>query len=576
MPLEKPRFRRDLEARPVVADGQSYIEVRDAVTARTFLFYDFEYQVALALDGLPLAKVIPWVKLATGLVLDVGQLREFAERLRELGFLEPDPEGATALPPPVESDDLASADELPGPPAPDAVFMHPTEVVGETPPPASWASIFVPRAATGRAAAAPTEGEGAAPLPAASDLLGRSAQEALPGAAIATSPLPAIAPAPPVPFRMEVPAPFDTSLASLATAGPAAAAPLATLANGNGPDLRNSAVARWRLRRSLLRFGTLGVLAAAAILAVALPFVLAPRQRAPVEVSVVPVTLGTVYRYFSVTSPIMPAPTAVLRFPRGGKVIRVMSKGSSVAAGDVVAAVAAAQPLLDQLARQRERLAYTEQMAEATHQMGNSKEEERQAAKVDARKAAIASTIRELAKVAVVATSAGEVDETMVQEGQLVAAGAEAAQLRPPGFSASFALLPAQSDLVRRLGFCQVEVAGYLLDCLAAPSSGADERVTVELSALPSALAGKAARLARARYLGAAVLPVAALRGSATLTSVLVVAGNARLEARPVVVGERDEGSAIVVQGLDPGDRVVTAGNAALRADMSVVVRGAK
>ena len=99
MPLEKPRFRRDLEARPVVADGQSYIEVRDAVTARTFLFYDFEYQVALALDGLPLAKVIPWVKLATGLVLDVGQLREFAERLRELGFLEPDPEGATALRP---------------------------------------------------------------------------------------------------------------------------------------------------------------------------------------------------------------------------------------------------------------------------------------------------------------------------------------------------------------------------------------------------------------------------------------------------------------------------------------------
>jgi multidrug efflux pump subunit AcrA (membrane-fusion protein) len=41
-------------------------------------------------------------------------------------------------------------------------------------------------------------------------------------------------------------------------------------------------------------------------------------------------------------------------------------------------------------------------------------------------------------------------------------------------------------------------------------------------------------------------------------------------------VGERDEGSAIVVQGLDPGDRVVTAGNGALRADMSVVVRGAK
>jgi multidrug efflux pump subunit AcrA (membrane-fusion protein) len=245
-----------------------------------------------------------------------------------------------------------------------------------------------------------------------------------------------------------------------------------------------------------------------------------------------------------------------------------------VAAGDLVAAVGAAQPLIDRLARQRERLAYTQQMAEAMHQIGNTRQEERQATKVEERKAAISSTMRELAKVAVLATSAGEVDEALAHDGQVVEAEAQAVRLRPPGFSASFVLTRAQSDLAQRLGFCQVEVDGYLFDCTALPSTGAENRVTVELPSLPSALVGRPAHLARARYGGAAVLPVAALRGSELRTSVFVVAKNARLEVRPVVVGERSEASAIIVQGLDLGDRVVIAGGTGLRADMLVVSRG--
>src|ERR1039458_7465099 len=80
MSLEKPRFRRDLEAVPLEADGERYVEVRDVAAGWSYCFYDFEYRVALALDGLPLDKVTPRVKLSTGLELQVDQLRAFAER----------------------------------------------------------------------------------------------------------------------------------------------------------------------------------------------------------------------------------------------------------------------------------------------------------------------------------------------------------------------------------------------------------------------------------------------------------------------------------------------------------------
>src|ERR1039457_382602 len=50
MSVEKPRFRRDFAAAPVEVDGERYVEVRDPRTGGSFLFYDFEYRVALAFD----------------------------------------------------------------------------------------------------------------------------------------------------------------------------------------------------------------------------------------------------------------------------------------------------------------------------------------------------------------------------------------------------------------------------------------------------------------------------------------------------------------------------------------------
>jgi hypothetical protein len=338
-----------------------------------------------------------------------------------------------------------------------------------------------------------------------------------------------------------------------------------------GPSLMSDQPAvRRRTRRSLILFGTLGVLAAAGLLAIAWPFVFSSRQPAPVAVRTLRVVPGTVYRYFEGAALITETPGPVLKFPAAGKVIRIVGNGSAIAVGDVVAAVEQARPLQTQLVRQRERVAYYQQMAEAMHQVGNVKEEERQQAKLEARNAAIAKTLRELANVAVVATSAGDVEEAFAHEGQAVEADSPAVRLRSPGFRVTFEFPRNQAASARRLGFCQVEVDGYLLECTLEPSVGDEPQVMVALSQVPPALVGKPAHLARARFSGAVVLPVAALQASGSRAGVYLVSKHARLESRPVVVEERDDVEAIVVQGLDEGDRVVVEPSLGLRPGMLV------
>jgi hypothetical protein len=686
MSLDKPRFRRDLEARQVLVDGQAYIEVRDVAAGTAFLLYDFEYQVALAFDGLPLEKVIPWVKLATGLALQADQLREFASHLDELGFLEretpapatseaptapagesaptsteasaevaaPEPDAPVAVQvsaevasvvgeektdasaespatptanappapmtaPPTEEPRMVpspSIDAAPvtaaseivespsaspeprettpglgehiGPPDPDTVVMHPSEVVGETPPPVSIVEVSTDKSFA--VAEAADKVEPAAEFPAvppetAAEKAGASDDETDDGCigdegeAIADAIMRKAGPPteaatepedgpvfPVLPLNRPTPDAAPAAPPPWTTPRPLVTPRPATL----GPTLIETASARRRTRRSLVVFGTLGVLAAAAVLALALPFLFSARRPTPVDVRTLTVAPGTVYRYFEGSAPIAEMPGPTLKFPAGGKVGRIVAKGSAVAVGDVVAAVDAAKGLQNQLVRQRERIAYYQQMAEAMHQVGNAKEEERQLAKVEARNAAIAKTLHELASLAVVATAAGEVEEVLAREGQSVDADGPAVRLRSPGFRASFDLPRTQAAQARRLGFCQVEVEGYLLDCTPASSNADDAHVSVDLAAVPAALVGKLAHLARARYSSATVLPVVALQVSGPRVTVFVVSPNARLEARPVVVADRDEVEAIVVQGLDVGDKVVVDPALGLRAGMSV------
>jgi hypothetical protein len=333
------------------------------------------------------------------------------------------------------------------------------------------------------------------------------------------------------------------------------------------------AAERRHQRRALLLFGSLGVLAAVALIAVAGPF-LFPGRRAPhVEVRTVTATPGTVLRYYGGGGLVSTMPGAVLKFPAGGTVTRIAKTGSVVAMGDVLAAVEAARPLLGQLARQRERLAFYQQIAETMHQVGNTVEEEKNAANVELRQAKIAKTLRALAQVAVVAGTAGEVEETYIREGETVEAGGLALKMRSPGHRATFELSRSEAAEARRLGFCQASVDGYVLTCKQAQDPGDETHLSVDIQALPLQLVGRPARLARARYVGAVALPASAVQSAGRRHHVLVVSSFGRLEARPVTVAEQNSAEAIVVQGLDSGEPVVIEPTPDLRPGMPAKVR---
>ena len=603
MSSEKPHFRRDLEVVPLEADGERYVEVRDSRTGGSFVFYDFEYRVALAFDGLALDKVVPWVKLSTGLELQVDQLQAFAARLEEMGFLEreegPTPaQDAPAQPSPPDEVATHSDPTSDSPPAPDAVVA---DAIANAPGlnPAAEAKAVVeaeavaktsvlPPAEMGEVRAEPESEVSESPTPPLAEV-GSELANAPPQAEVMAAAVPRIEEG----AALEAGSPATVATDSTAfpvlpppgsrppapeAAPPSDPPPWATprplmtpVPVTFGPIVEPSSTRR-RLRRSLILFGSLGVLAAAAILALVLPFLLSPPDPPRPRVHTLTAAPGTILRYFDSGGVVQSVPGLTLKFPAAGKVTRMAGVGSTVAIGDVAAAVEIARSLLDQLTRQRERLAFYQQMVEAMHQVGNAKEEERHAAKAEIRNVRIAKTLRALADVAVVVSAPGVVDETFAREGDSVDAGSPALRLRSVGFRATFEFSRQQAAQARRLGFCQVESEGYVFDCTQIQADGDETHLGVEIASLPQSLLGKAAHLARARFEGAFVLPLAAVVRTGSRDEVLLVSQQARVEPRPVTISERDATDAIVVQGLDAGDHVIVEATPGLRAGVQVSV----
>jgi hypothetical protein len=106
-----PRFRQDLVAAATEAEGVPCVDVSDPRSGTSFRFYDFEYQLALQLNGQPLQTVTAWASEAYGVDLTAEGVGEFAGRLAELGFLEP---AASA---PVPAPAAAPAEATPAPEA---------------------------------------------------------------------------------------------------------------------------------------------------------------------------------------------------------------------------------------------------------------------------------------------------------------------------------------------------------------------------------------------------------------------------------------------------------------------------
>ena len=238
MTFDGPRLRRDLVSTISLEDGIKCVDVYDPTRGSSFRLFDYEYSVALAFDGRPLAKVIPWVRLSTGLELTAEQLRAFAERLDQLGFLASDQARTPGLAPD-ERPALVTRTVAEAPPTPVPIVAQPlsVEVPGLVPsqPVGVEAPVPVP------AQPAPAGDEAPAP-PAAESRLATVEPEAEAAASETPSPsgLPAAEPPAaaftPPPDALPAAEPPAAVLTPSSEALPAAEPPAAVLIAASPPD----------------------------------------------------------------------------------------------------------------------------------------------------------------------------------------------------------------------------------------------------------------------------------------------------------------------------------------------------
>ncbi len=246
-----PRFRQDLTVSPTEADGVACVDVSDPKTGANFRLYDFEYQLALQLNGQPVGRVTDWASQTYGADLTADGIKEFAARLAELGFLEADrvaraaparaPAPAAAA---VETADESAADEwMSAQGAKTAQFVPDPAMLDNAPEPTPVAPLYLAGLAAGSAAApegapsaitAEITAQAIAELP--SDALD-SEPAAAPPPAAATPPIPAAAPpvaaaAPPIPAAAPPVAAAATPVAAFGTKADAAKASWATELDG--------------------------------------------------------------------------------------------------------------------------------------------------------------------------------------------------------------------------------------------------------------------------------------------------------------------------------------------------------
>lgn len=574
--MDRPRFRRDLVTESLQDDGVGYVEATDPQSGSRFRFYDFELAVAESLDGRPLEDVVADVAERTGLELSPDQLASFATRLEELGFLEPAEAVAEFNEQPTRGNVEVIEEEPFEEPFIEPVtdFVAPTATVSNQGIPLDLRGIMepelpmdaptetsIPAVITVEAEAEPEPPprerppmpppiphvEHHGPLaPPTDDLIPMDDEAVLEPSRAA--PLPP-APTPDVDETDDM-VPFNE---------PAAAAPVEPEAPLEA-EAPVEPVASPPRRVSPLLFAGLGIALALGVGLVV--FKLSATTQAPaISVRTLVPSVASVYRWLDVTGSIKPAGEKTLVFPASGKVAQVAAPGTAFKAGDLVAELETARKSRNELQHHRERLAYYEQMFESMRTSGNKSEARQAELKVAEKKRLVAETLAALAKVAVVAPSAGEVAEALVTIGVSVAGGAPAVRLKGAGMRAEFELPRDEAERVRRLAFCRVEIDGKPLDCTFSAEGSDATHVLVDLPASADAAPGKTARLAKARYDGVFVLPNAALipgkaQGQEQDRRVYIVRGN-QAQTQSVVVAEETPSEVIISQGLEAGTPVI-------------------
>src|SRR3954470_8164079 len=83
-----PRFRKDLNAAATEQDGVPSVQVTDPATGTSLTMYEFEFDLAVQLNGQEVDDIVAWAAAEYQTGLTPEAIEEFATKLGELGFLE--------------------------------------------------------------------------------------------------------------------------------------------------------------------------------------------------------------------------------------------------------------------------------------------------------------------------------------------------------------------------------------------------------------------------------------------------------------------------------------------------------
>jgi hypothetical protein len=508
-----PRFRQDLATSTVEADGVPCVDVRDPKTGTSFRLYDFEYQLALQLNGQPVAEVVGWASSTYGIELTSDSVTEFATRLRELGFLEaspattavqsaapaPDQSAAATLEVPVPKGPLTddssdnAADEWMSPQgAKTAQFVPDASMLG-APEPTPVVPLDLPlsrstKPAAPPPAAAPGGGQPAAPQ---ADVVSEptvpvSSAAPLP---IPGLPLPATTPGAPRPTPSswaltldgdlkssespasveKLPEPPAVSLPptpSMKQAPPPPGIPerrqppepdavvMAGFEPGKGEPAR---------RKSRAPVLVAIVVLVAAVAAAGLWYWKnqhPPAAPQAVRVHVLTPAPAAVYRWFERPGQVTAHETLSLGFATTGRLTELLPSGTEVAAGEVIGKLAAAAPIETAIEHHRSRVGFYRQVRDTMRAAGNGTAAHHAEVMLAEKERLLADAQAALARYAIVASEPGEIVETLARVGGGVAAGAPVVRLKSRLLRGAFHLDPADQTSFGRLDFCRVEVIG--------------------------------------------------------------------------------------------------------------------
>jgi cell division septation protein DedD len=594
------RFRRDLTTKTIQADdGYTYVEI-DTPTGQPYRLYEFEFQVALELDGRPYDEAAATARARHGLDITAEQVETFAKSLAELGLLESD--GAvgmtvesggsetrrtwteaepTALMTGTISDLVAEtrartgetpvsmrpSPDLPSEPTPttdpriraeegapaaplaaDSGLQTAARARPETAPDASDGALLVPTPMPEGDAGEDVDLLASETLPETLDVNAAAPIAAPDGKEATTQELrAAVTPVPRLP-------PHDTLLESAPAPAATLPAPAPTVATAPAPARKN---------KSFLIWAILGLVAAAAAAFAIFKFALADKG-APVSVHTIVPTPLSVYRFFPTEGEVKLAQPAELAFATAGKLVDIKPQGARFSRGDVLAMLEAGRPLQRQLDHLRERRAFYRQMLETMTAEGNRPEMRQAEIKLREKTALLEEVERAFLDVAIVAATDGEIGATLAVAGDRVGADQKVLRLAGERHQAVFEFGPEDAARAARLTFCRIEIAGQPFDCTiptAREDAVTDEFLRVDLAASAAVTPGTPARLARTRFDAVFTVPSSAVVSVGAGDRLYVAAPTGRAEVRAISVAGGDEppdaDNVIVTQGLDVGDAVI-------------------